>query len=158
MKMAENYRPDNIQRWEIIRDYIAPLSGKTLVDVGCHNGWFCQQFLCDGGSRAVGIEIDEALINKCVELGLENFSVKRSKEEVDDVFDCVLFLNLQYHNNIDYLEWCKNHGKVCFISAAGNRGEANANNERIKGDLMKWFKNVTPVIPDYAGRIIYKCS
>ena len=161
MILARNYREvDNIERFQLFKKYSDGFKGKTLLDIGCHNGWFCQHFILNGGISAVGVEPNETLFAECMSLEMKNFEVVHDISEVGDrMFDVVFFLDVQYHKDIDYLEFCKNHGKLCFISAAGNPDEAPINNERIRQDLKKVFTVSDSLgTTEYVGRRYYRCS
>ena len=43
-------------KWERLRPHIAPLTGKTVLDVGCGNGYHCWRMYGAGAARVVGID------------------------------------------------------------------------------------------------------
>lgn len=150
------YRPDCAQRWREIKKFMGDISGKSLVDIGCCNGFFCEQFLLDGGKSADGIDTDSGRRAEAGAIQHKGMRVLDSLEKAEDNYDFCLFLDLQYHDGIDYLQWCKEHAKISFISTSGD-GELN--NQRLRNDLIQIFKTVEQVAQtQYANRMIYKCE
>ncbi len=43
-------------KWERIKPHIAPLKGKTVLDVGCGSGYHCLRMKAAGASSVIGIE------------------------------------------------------------------------------------------------------
>ncbi|MFV1992569.1 MAG: tRNA 5-methoxyuridine(34)/uridine 5-oxyacetic acid(34) synthase CmoB [Acidiferrobacterales bacterium] len=43
-------------KWDRLKDYLAPLENKTVLDVGCGNGYHCLRILGAGAKRVVGID------------------------------------------------------------------------------------------------------
>lgn len=149
-------RWDCMARWMMIREHIWPLDKKCLLDIGCSNGYFSAQFLADGGKLAIGVESNPEIRRESMQIDSPRFKVYESIDEISGEYDVCLFLDLQYHEKIDYLEFCKSHAKVSFISASG---DAKRNNERLKQDLQSIFNKVSEVgNTPYAGRMIYKCE
>lgn len=154
MTVATEYRPDCMERWRQMSGVMGDLHGKTLVDIGCFNGYFCEKFLEHGGEKAVGVEIDIERVKECSSIPHTGFSVVPALPE--GKFDFCFFLDLQYHERIDLLQWCKDHAKVSFISPSGSGGRMNP---RLRADLLQIFKTVTQVgVTSWADRMIYKCT
>lgn len=150
------YRQDCDERYVAIKEHMGDVKGKTMLDIGCANGYFCSRFLEDGGAKAVGVDTDPTCVRECAQLELTNFEVFRHILEVRDNFDFCLFLDLQFHENLDYIDFCRAHGKTCFISPSGDGARTN---DRLRAVLDKAFKSVVPVImTTYANRMTYKCE
>lgn len=43
-------------KWDRIRDHIAPLHGRTILDVGCGSGYHMWRMLGEGAKRVVGVD------------------------------------------------------------------------------------------------------
>ncbi|PCK04355.1 MAG: tRNA 5-methoxyuridine(34)/uridine 5-oxyacetic acid(34) synthase CmoB [Alteromonadaceae bacterium] len=43
-------------KWDRLREHIAPLAGKTILDVGCGNGYHCWRMLGEQAARVIGID------------------------------------------------------------------------------------------------------
>lgn len=143
-------------RWNMIRDQIVYFEGKTLIDIGCENGYFCEAFLKEGGNSAHGVEVDDKFITNCNALQLKNFTI--SKELPDKEFDICFYLSLHFHDGIDYLDWCKNHSKMLFVETSGNPSTTGSYNIKLKEQLIKLYDNVKELgITEYAGRMLYLC-
>lgn len=51
------------KRLEVTLDKLAPLDGKTVLDVGCGSGRFCFEYARKGASRVVGVDFAAAMID-----------------------------------------------------------------------------------------------
>lgn len=43
-------------KWDRVKPYLAPLKNRTILDVGCGNGYHCWRMLGDGAKRVIGID------------------------------------------------------------------------------------------------------
>lgn len=43
-------------KWERLHPHIRPLKNKTVLDIGCGNGYHCLRMLGDGAARVIGID------------------------------------------------------------------------------------------------------
>jgi methyltransferase, putative len=43
-------------KWDRVRDHLGSLKGKTILDVGCGNGYHCWRMLGAGAERVIGID------------------------------------------------------------------------------------------------------
>lgn len=50
------------RRLELAEQVLAPLAGKTVVDVGCGSGRFCFMYAQRGAARVLGVDFAEAMI------------------------------------------------------------------------------------------------
>jgi len=50
------------RRYELVLERLAPLSGKTLLDVGCGSGRYCLAYARGGATRVVGVDFSLAMI------------------------------------------------------------------------------------------------
>lgn len=149
-------RNDCYERWGIIKSHIGELGGKTLLDVGCANGFFPFKFVQDGGESAVGVEIDK------VSTDFVNYMANRYDLNVkclnaipERKFDVGLYLDLHFHEGIDYLPVVKQLCNLVFVSPSGNGIETTP---RLKTQLLSHFFNVTETGWDkMERRMIFKC-
>lgn len=51
------------RRFELTLDYLEPLAGKTLLDVGCGSGRYCIAYAQRGAQRVLGVDFAEAMID-----------------------------------------------------------------------------------------------
>jgi tRNA (mo5U34)-methyltransferase len=43
-------------KWDRLKNYLRPLAGRTVLDVGCGNGYYCLRMIGAGAKLAVGID------------------------------------------------------------------------------------------------------
>lgn len=87
------------------RDAIFPddMTGKTILDIGSLNGYFCFEALKRGAKTAVGIEVNPWYINEatlladCLGLHAKFRLVDIEKDMIEGQFDYVLCLNVLHH-------------------------------------------------------------
>jgi 2-polyprenyl-3-methyl-5-hydroxy-6-metoxy-1,4-benzoquinol methylase len=60
------------RRLDLSLEVLAPLEGKTILDVGCGSGRFCVAFALKGASRVVGIDFAPRMIELANELAARN--------------------------------------------------------------------------------------
>lgn len=81
----------------------ADLTGKTVLDIGSANGYFCFEAMKRGAKRAVGIEITDTAIRQsrlladCLQSKAEFQQLDIDIDEVVEQFDYVLCLNVLHH-------------------------------------------------------------
>jgi tRNA (mo5U34)-methyltransferase len=44
------------QKWDRIKDAISPLSGRTILDVGCGNGYYALRMVGEGAKSVIGVD------------------------------------------------------------------------------------------------------
>lgn len=141
MSIVNPLRSDCAERYEAMREII-PFSGKSLIDIGCSNGYFMDRFREDGGLYAIGVDPDEQY---------KRVDIVRSINDVSGPFDICFYLDLHYHNEIDYFPWIRENVIDLFVAPSGC-----GNNKRLEMDLIGLFGNFTYVVNTaYANRNIY---
>lgn len=142
MIIPQQYRSDCRERYESIKA-IEDFNGKSLVDIGCANGYFMAMFLDDGGSVAVGVDPDN------------QYNYPGTTRDISDIigkFDYCFYLDLHYHNGINYFPWIKKHARILYVAPSGC-----GKNKELEEDLQKEFGNFEFVSNSaYANRNIYK--
>jgi len=92
-------------KWDRLKNHIAPLKNKTVLDVGCGNGYHCLRILGAGAERVVGIDptllyvAQFMALNRYIKTGsvhvlplaLEDLPANRP------VFDTVFSMGVLYH-------------------------------------------------------------
>lgn len=81
------------------------MSGKSVLDIGCKQGYFCFEALKRGATKVLGVDVDPESIKKArlladclgVEASLELMDIE--KEPIHEKFDYVLCLNVLHHLN-----------------------------------------------------------
>lgn len=103
-------------KWDRLLPHISPLTGRSVIDVGCGNGYHCWRMLGEGASVVLGIDptqkflaqfsvvkkyLGEDLPVHLLPLGIENMPELAEKEGVDTVFS----MGVLYHRKspIDHL-------------------------------------------------------
>lgn len=154
----EHWRVDCEERWNAIKSSIGDLTGKSLLDVGCANGYFMFRFVQDGGYFAEGIERESTSREFVNSLALEKgLNVKCFGDKVGTRinYDVGIYLDLHYDSDTDYLGWLKDRVGVLFISPSGN---GDVNSERLKADLDKLYNSVITIHSGFVNRKIFKCE
>lgn len=152
------YRPDCLTRWKTIHTSMGDLSGKSMVDIGCANGFFCEMFLKNGGNLSHGVEVNGELREESKNIPYDGYSVYENIKELDGVYDFALFLDLYFDSSVneEYLHWLRQHAKISFIAPSG---DGRKNNQRLYDELIKIGYMVTPLEQtEYAHRMIYRCE
>jgi len=92
-------------KWDRVRPHIQPLDGRTVLDVGCGNGYHCWRMAGEGAKLVVGVDPSPLFICQffairhfigdprawVLPLGIEDVP------EAPDVFDTVLSMGVLYH-------------------------------------------------------------
>lgn len=74
--------------------YAAPLRGKSLLDLGCNEGFFCAEAVRQGASRVVGIDFKQTFIESARRRCPEATFIQATWWDIpDEKFDCILFLS-----------------------------------------------------------------
>jgi SAM-dependent methyltransferase len=70
------------------------LSGLSVLDIGCNEGYFCREAIRRGASRVVGIDMNDGLIQKARERVPQAQFETKSWWDLDETkFDIILFLS-----------------------------------------------------------------
>ncbi|MBX4189769.1 DUF1698 domain-containing protein [Candidatus Parcubacteria bacterium] len=136
-------RADCGERYQSVMADYGVFLNHSLIDIGCSNGYFMARFVTDGGGKAVGVEPDEKFNHELI---------VRSIKDVEGNFDICFYLDLHYHNGINYFPWIKERVSTLFVAPSGV-----GNNDRLEEDLTKEFGNHEFISrSNYANRNIYK--
>lgn len=79
------------------------LTGKSVLDLGCAEGYFCFEAKRRGASRVVGLDVESDVIRRnrlvanCLGLDVEFGTVNLEQEKLKEKFDYVLCLNVLHH-------------------------------------------------------------
>lgn len=101
-------------KWERVVPHLAPLAGKTILDIGCGSGYHCWRMLGEGAARVIGVDPSPRFIVQfhmvkhfagkhlpidVLPLGIEDLPPKLK------AFDTVFSMGVLYHRRspIDHL-------------------------------------------------------
>lgn len=92
-------------KWNRIREHIKPLTGKTVLDVGCGSGYHCWRIKGAGAARVIGIDPSPLFVMQfhAVKKYLGDNQVDVLPVGIDDVpgklqaFDTVFSMGVLYH-------------------------------------------------------------
>jgi SAM-dependent methyltransferase len=71
-----------------------PLRGKSVLDLGCNEGFFCAEAVCQGAARVIGIDFKQSFIESARRRCPEATFIHGSWWDVpDEKFDCILLLS-----------------------------------------------------------------
>lgn len=79
------------------------LKGKSVLDLGCNNGFFCYEAARRGAARVVGLDVEPDMIRKnriladVLGLDVEFNVIDLDRERLMESFDYVLCLNVLHH-------------------------------------------------------------
>lgn len=124
------------QKWSRLAPHLGNLTGQTVLDVGCNNGWYMQQLRAQGAARVIGL--DPVGLNWFQWQFLQKMNPDSAQEfyllGIEDVpalgmkFDSILSLGVLYHHRsplqqlIDLREGL-NPGGTLFLETIGVPGE-----------------------------------
>jgi SAM-dependent methyltransferase len=79
------------------------LAGKSVLDLGCNNGYFCYEAARRGAARVVGLDVEHDMIRKnrimaeILGLDIEFRVVDLDRQRIEEKFDYILGLNVIHH-------------------------------------------------------------
>jgi tRNA (mo5U34)-methyltransferase len=106
-------------KWDRVLTHLAPLKDRTILDVGCGNGYHCWRMLGEGAKRVIGIDpsprfivqfhmvkhfVDAGLPIDVLPIGIEHLPEKMQ------FFDTTFSMGVFYHRRspMDHLQELKN--------------------------------------------------
>jgi SAM-dependent methyltransferase len=85
-------RLDNINAGETVAG--RPLAGKSVLDIGCNEGFFCAEALRQGARRVLGVDFSKRFIDSAKQRVKEAEFLQASWWDIpDEKFDVILFLS-----------------------------------------------------------------
>jgi len=100
-------------KWNRLKDAIAPLDGRNILDVGCGSGYHCWRMLADGAAKVVGIDPTHlfAMQFQACQQYIQDDRIQYWPLGIDDIpadmacFDSVFSMGILYHRRspIDHL-------------------------------------------------------
>lgn len=97
-------------KWDRLKDHIAPLDGRTVLDVGCGNGYHCWRMAGAGAGQVYGIDptmlyvIQFQLMQKYInkpEVNVFPIGIDDMPEKLE-MFDTVFSMGLLYHRRAPF--------------------------------------------------------
>jgi tRNA (mo5U34)-methyltransferase len=100
-------------KWNRLKDAIAPLDGRNVLDVGCGSGYHCWRMLADGAAKVIGIDPTHlfAMQFQACQQYIQDDRIQYWPLGIDDIpadmacFDSVFSMGILYHRRspIDHL-------------------------------------------------------
>jgi tRNA (mo5U34)-methyltransferase len=103
------------KKWQRIKNYLPSLKDKTILDVGCGNGYYMLRMLGDGAKNVIGVDPTLVFLaqyyglTQCIDRNINAHLLPITFEELPaqiNQFDCVLSMGVLYHRR-DPLEHLK---------------------------------------------------
>ncbi len=101
-------------KWDRVKDYLKPLNGRTILDVGCGNGYHCWRMAGMGAELVIGIDPTAVFVMQyqLMQKYIRSENVFVLPVGIDDVpknlqaFDTVFSMGVLYHRKspIDHLQ------------------------------------------------------
>jgi SAM-dependent methyltransferase len=77
-----------------------PLQGMAVLDIGCNEGFFCVEAVCQGASRVVGIDFNKTFIESARQRCPEATFIQGTWWNIpDEKFDCIFFLSAIHYES-----------------------------------------------------------
>ena len=150
-------RMDSNQRYVAIKMNCIDFHGKTLIDVGCAEGFFMWKFIHDGGKFATGIEIEIEKINFITDLSkLKKYPVICQTELPRHKHDIAFYLDLYGHND-ESVKMLDKLVDICDLLFVSNSGD-ETRFENLKNHLDRINIKYFPIYKGYSNRTILKCE
>lgn len=165
-------------KWDRIKDHIAPLHGRTILDVGCGSGYHMWRMLGAGAQRVVGVDpsklffwqFETAKKYYKQAMGVETAPIHFLPFKMEDVpsplksFDTVFSMGVLYHRRspLDHLSELFNAlrpgGEVVLetLVIEGELGEALMPEDRYAMMRNVWFLPSTETLSLWLRRVGFK--
>ncbi|WP_372845602.1 tRNA 5-methoxyuridine(34)/uridine 5-oxyacetic acid(34) synthase CmoB [Pontiella sp.] len=104
-------------KWDRVRPHLQPLEGRTILDVGCGNGYHCWRMVGEGAELVIGVDPSPLFI--CQFFAMKNFIHNprawvlplgiEDVPETPGAFDTVFSMGVLYHRKspIEHIEQLK---------------------------------------------------
>ena len=159
-------------KWDRLKDHIEPLTGRTVLDVGCGNGYHCWRMAGAGAKLVVGLEpmmiynTQFLAMNKFLKqdtVFMLPFPLEAMPKELK-AFDTVFSMGVLYHRRspIDHLyelkELAKQGGEVVLETLVidGRKGEVLVPDDRYAKMRNVWFIPTVLTLESWLQRCGYK--
>ena len=92
-------------KWDRLKNHIQPLSGRSVLDIGCGSGYHCWRMRGAGADKVIGIDPTMIFVMQffCLQKYIQEYSVNVLPLGIDDLpkdmacFDTVFSMGLLYH-------------------------------------------------------------
>lgn len=155
----KTWRKDSEERFIKIYTSYEYFCGKSLIDIGCANGYFLFRFIQEGGQFAEGVEVDLNHVNFINLIAKEEgLNVIASNELPNKKFDIGLFLDFYHPDDSSVKDYPDYIGKNCLTAFVSSSNNSGGNNKDLAKIMNKYYKNVQSIHTGFQDREIYKCS
>ena len=151
LKERKDLPPRTDMRKAILEPHLGIVSGKSVLDIGCNNGYFVREALKHGARRAVGVDYSDCIAGAreyARELGYSQAEFWQTNIESKEFklfcpkFDVVFLLSVLTHikNREGFLDWLDGIVRYAVIFES-NHGEKN----KAHIDLLQkhiWFESI----------------
>lgn len=145
-------RRDNKHRVKEMKLIKMDLEGKTVLDLGCSAGWFCN-YLSKRAKRVVGIDyfgradVARELSNYLGYFNIDYYEMDLKKVNFGEIYketgfinyDVVLFLSMSYHVGLPQYVFALSKDLLIY------EGNSRKNDEEFEAKIRRIFKNVKRV-------------
>ncbi len=152
---------DTLKRIEYMKFKDINWEGKSVLDVGCNSGMFCNYVSRRGAKRVLGVDQNvlaaKVLANYLGNYNIDYQEIDIKKDGIKEKFDVVLFLSMNVH--VGFPDWLPRITRQLMVF------EENAKGSRFKpdwwkGELKKYFKSVELIGygKDHGNKPIFWCK
>ncbi len=137
--------------WKLLRD----IQTKTVLDLGCNNGYFTREAMKRGAKRAVGVDVSDAIVGARELAKQEGVDAEFWQANLDSPefrkfcprFDIVFCLSVITHvkDKVEFINWLDGIAKHIIVFES-NHGERNKQHIEILKETM-WFESITYIGP-----------
>jgi len=159
-------------KWDRLKDHIQPLTGKTVLDVGCGNGYHCWRMAGLGAELVIGIDPTAIFVMQyqLMQKYIQSNQVFVLPLGIDDVppnlqaFDSVFSMGVLYHRRspIDHLTQLRNclkpGGELVLetLMIDGDSDEVLFPKDRYAQMNNVWFLPTVPLLIKWLERCKFK--
>ena len=159
-------------KWDRIKDHIRPLKNKTILDVGCGNGYHCWRMAGMGAELVIGIDPTAVFVMQyqLIQKYIQSENVFVLPAGIDDVpanlqaFDTVFSMGVLYHRkspveHLQQLHQClKPSGELVLetLIIDGNGDEILFPEDRYAQMNNVWFLPTIPLLTKWLARCKFK--
>lgn len=151
-------RGDCSERYNCIKDVLGDVSGKSVLDFGCAEGYFGFRLLQDGADTCDFIDTDIECLRVINQRAINHGFIDHviTDDEIDKTvsYDIILCLDLWSEPSVPSVEDFHAMCEVLVISTSGN---GDSKNGKLLDELGKRYNSIEVCYSNYQGRKIFVC-